>query len=76
MLDVTYILTREGWLYLATTLDLFHREVNRLGHGRWITRQLVIDALKMAVKNGCLESGLVYHSDRGVQYASNGFKPF
>ena len=42
--------------------------------GRRITRQLAIDALNMAIKNGCVESGLIHHSDRGVQYASNEFR--
>jgi putative transposase len=42
--------------------------------GQWITRQLVIDALNMAVKNGCLKSRLIHHSDRGSQYASNEFQ--
>ena len=72
--DITYIPTREGWLYLAVTLDLFHRKVIGWAMDRWITRQLAIDALKMAIKNGCLKSGLIHHSDRGVQYASNGFQ--
>ena len=72
--DITYIPTREGWLYLAVTLDLFHRKIIGWAMGRWITRQLVIDALNMAIKNGCLEQGLLHHSDRGVQYASNEFR--
>ena len=72
--DLTYIPTLEGWLYLAVTLDLFHRKVIGWSMGRWITRQLVIDALNMAIKNGCFESGLIHHSDRGVQYASNEFQ--
>ncbi len=72
--DITYIPTREGWLYLAITLDLYHRKIIGWAMDRWITRQLVIDALNMAVKNGCLESGLLHHSDRGVQYASNEFR--
>ena len=42
--------------------------------GWCITRQLAIDALNMAIKNGCLKSGLIHHSDRGVQYASNEFR--
>ena len=71
--DITYIPTREGWLYLAITLDLFSRKVIGWSMGRWITRQLVIDALNMAIKKGCLEPGLLHHSDRGVQYASNEF---
>jgi transposase InsO family protein len=41
---------------------------------RWITRQLAIDALNMAIKNGCLEPELTHQSDRGVQYASNEFQ--
>jgi transposase InsO family protein len=72
--DITYIPTREGWLYLAATLDLFHRKVIGWAMDRWITRQLAIDALSMAVKNGCLKIGLIHHSDRGVQYASNEFQ--
>ena len=42
--------------------------------GRWITRQLAIDALKMSIKNGYLNLRLIHHSDRGVQYASNEFR--
>jgi len=72
--DITYIPTLEGWLYLAVTLDLFHRKVIGWSMGRWITRQLAIEALNMAIKNGCFESGLTHHSDRGVQYASNEFR--
>ncbi len=72
--DITYIPTREGWLYLAATLDLFHRKVIGWAMGRWITRQLAMDALNMALKNECLKSGLIHHSDRGVQYASNEFQ--
>ncbi len=72
--DITYIPTLEGWLYLAVTLDLFHRKVIGWSMGRWITRQLAVNALNMAIKNGCLKSGLIHHSDRGVQYASNEFQ--
>ena len=72
--DITYIPTLEGWLYLAVTLDLFHRKVIGWSMGRWITRQLAIDALNMAINNGGLKSGLIHHSDRGVQYASNEFQ--
>jgi putative transposase len=72
--DITYVPTLEGWLYLAVTLDLFHRKAIGWSMGRWITRQLVIDALNMAIKNGGLKSGLIHNSDRGVQYASNEFR--
>lgn len=72
--DITYIPTREGWVYLAVTLDLYHRKVVGWAMDRWITQQLVIDALIMAIKNCKPESGLVHHSDRGSQYASNAFQ--
>jgi len=72
--DITYIPTREGWLYLAATLDLFHRKVIGWAMDRWITRQLAMDALKMPIKNEGLKPGLIHHSDRGVQYASKEFQ--
>ena len=72
--DITYIPTREGWLYLAATLDLFHRKVVGWAMDRWITRQLVIDAINMAIKSGDQKPGLIHHSDRGVQYASHEFQ--
>jgi len=72
--DITYIPTQEGWLYLAVTLDLFHRKVIGWAMGRWITRQLVIDALNMAITNGRPRPGMIHHSDQGVQYASNEFQ--
>jgi len=72
--DITYIPTREGWVYLAVTLDLYHRKVVGWAMDRWITQQLVLDALTMAIKTGKPGSGLVHHSDRGVQYASNAFQ--
>ena len=72
--DITYIPTREGWLYLAVTLDLFHRKVIGWALDRWITRQLVIDAFNMAIKSGERKPGLIHHSDRGVQYASHEFQ--
>lgn len=72
--DITYVPTREGWLYLAVTLDLFHRKVIGWAMGRWIARQLAIDALTMAIRNGHRKPGLIHHSDQGVQYASNEFQ--
>jgi putative transposase len=72
--DITYVPNLEGWFYLAVTLDLFHRKVIGWSMGRRITRQLAIDALNIAIKNGYFESGLLHHSDRGVQYASNEFQ--
>lgn len=72
--DITYVPTREGWLYLAVTLDLFHRKVIGWAIGRWIARQLAIDALTMAIRNGHRKPGLIHHSDQGIQYASREFQ--
>jgi transposase InsO family protein len=72
--DITYIPTQEGWLYLAVTLDLYHRKVIGWAMDRWMTQQLVIDAFTMALKNGRPGHGLSHHSDQGVQYACHGFQ--
>jgi len=72
--DITYIWTREGWLYLATIIDLCSRKI--VGWSLWerLTRQLVIDAFNQAVgRRGNIE-GLIFHSDRGSQYASHDFR--
>jgi putative transposase len=68
--DITYIPTREGWLYLSVVLDLFNREVVGWSMGSRMTRQLVVDTLAMAIDNRSPEDGLLHHSDRGSQYAS------
>jgi putative transposase len=72
--DITYIPTGEGWLYLAVTVDLFHRKVVGWAMDRWITRWLVMRALNMAIKKGDMKPGLLHHSDRGVQYACRDFR--
>ncbi|MDX1411929.1 MAG: IS3 family transposase [Nitrospirales bacterium] len=72
--DMTYIPTQEGWLYLAVTLDLYHRKVVGWAMDRWMTQQLVIEAFTMAMKNGRPGRDLVHHSDQGVQYASDAFQ--
>jgi len=68
--DITYIWTREGWLYLAAILDLFSRRVVGWSLDSHIDRTLALDALAMALKTRHPEPGLLHHSDRGVQYAS------
>jgi putative transposase len=68
--DITYIWTREGWLYLAAILDLFSRRVVGWSMDSSIDRRLALDALGMALKTRRPEPGLLHHSDRGVQYAS------
>ena len=75
--DVTYIPTREGWLYLAVVEDLFSRRVVGWSMGATMTSRLVVDALEMALARrlkGSLSSGLVAHSDRGSQYASEHYQ--
>lgn len=68
--DITYISTREGWLYLAAILDLFSRRVVGWAMGACIDRQLTLDALEMALRARRPSEGLLHHSDRGSQYAS------
>ncbi|OLO25323.1 hypothetical protein BTR23_24870 [Alkalihalophilus pseudofirmus] len=68
--DITYIHTNEGWLYLASVMDLYSRKIVGWAMDKTMTKQLVIDALKMAYKRQKPKPGLIYHSDRGVQYAS------
>ena len=72
--DITYIWTKEGWLYLAVVLDLYSRSVVGWSMGERIDRKLVLDALKMAVKRRKPPRGLIHHSDRGSQYASREFR--
>jgi putative transposase len=72
--DITYIWTTEGWLYLAVVIDLFSRSVVGWAMDKRMTRQLVMDALTMAVQRRRPPSGLIFHSDRGSQYASAAFQ--
>jgi len=69
--DLTYIETREGWLYLATVLDVFSRRIVGWSMGSTRDAALVCRALEMAVSQRCPEPGLIHHSDRGVQYTSD-----
>jgi len=72
--DITYIWTDEGWVYLAVVLDLFSRQVVGFSMGERMTRALVIDALRMAWFRRRPAAGLIFHSDRGSQYASEEFQ--
>jgi transposase InsO family protein len=72
--DITYIATREGWLYLAVVIDLFSRQVVGWAMGKRMTRHLVIDALTMAWFRRRPAEGLIFHSDQGSQYASGEFQ--
>jgi transposase InsO family protein len=68
--DMTYIPTREGWLYLAVVLDLFSRRIVGWSMGATITAELACGALEMAWRQRLPGKGLIFHSDRGSQYAS------
>lgn len=72
--DITYIPTDEGWLYLATELDLYSHRIVGWSLGSRLSRHLVLDALEMAVGRRRPEPGLIHHSDRGVQYACGDFQ--
>ena len=73
--DITYIPTGEGWLFLATVIDLFSRRVIGWGVADHLRTPLVADALEMAVatRGGRVE-GVVFHSDRGCQYTSSEYR--
>lgn len=72
--DITYIGTEEGWLYLATVIDLFDREVVGWSMDSTMTRKLVIDAFNAAILKELPSEGFIFHSDRGVQYASYDYR--
>jgi len=69
--DITYVWTNGGWLYLAVVIDLFSRQVVGWSIQRHMRAELVNDALKMALLKRKPGKGLVWHTDRGSQYASD-----
>jgi transposase InsO family protein len=68
--DITYIATGEGWLYLAVVEDLYSRQIVGWSMDERMDSRLVVDALEMALAARQPGAGLVAHSDRGSQYAS------
>lgn len=74
--DITYLRTGEGWLYLATVIDLATRMVVGWQLAEHMRTSLVVDALDMAIAHGHLDPGAVFHSDRGTQYTSAEFSRF
>ncbi len=68
--DLTYVATREGWLYVAVIMDLWSRRVVGWSTGPSLQSCLVLSALQMALRHRQPKPGLIHHSDRGVQYAS------
>ena len=72
--DITYIPTREGWLYLAAVEDLYSRRVLGWALADHMKSRLVVDALELAVQRRLPGEGLLAHSDRGGQYASEHYQ--
>ena len=72
--DITYIPTDEGWLYAAIVKDLCLKKIVGYAFSSRIDTNLTIAALKMAVNRQKPQDNLIFHSDRGVQYASTGYR--
>lgn len=72
--DITYIWTNEGWLYLAVVIDLYSRAVIGWSIQATMTRELISDALIMALKRRNFPRGMIFHSDRGSQYCSHDYQ--
>jgi transposase InsO family protein len=68
--DITYVQTRQGWVYVAAILDLYSRRIVGWSVSSQINTALVLAALQMALCHRKPPAGLIFHSDRGVQYAS------
>jgi transposase InsO family protein len=74
--DITYVLTAQGWLYLALVMDLWSRRIVGWAMAGHLRSELVLSALQMACQHRHPPKGLIVHSDRGVQYASQETRRF
>ena len=72
--DITYIATQEGWLYLAAILDRYSRKIVGWAMSERIDTALVLQALRMALLHRHPQTQLLFHSDRGIQYASGDYR--
>jgi putative transposase len=72
--DITYVRTRAGWLYLATVMDLFSRKIVGWAMAPHMQAELVCQALSKAVASRQPKAGLMVHTDRGSQYASDSYR--
>jgi putative transposase len=72
--DITYVLTAAGWVYVAAILDLYSRRVVGWAVSQQINTALVLRALAMALTHRQPPAGVIFHSDRGVQYASGDYR--
>jgi putative transposase len=72
--DITFIWTREGWMYLAAILDVFNRQIVGWSMGDRLNHGIIVEALEKAFRRRKPRAGLIFHSDRGSQYASYAFR--
>jgi putative transposase len=72
--DITYVETKEGWLYVALVLDVFSRKFVGWAASDSLVHDLTVAALRMALVRRDPDAGLLHHSDRGVQYAAAGYR--
>jgi putative transposase len=72
--DITYVSTRQGWVFVAAILDLYSRRVIGWAVSQQVNTALVLAALSMALTHRQPPAGLIFHSDRGVQYASSDYR--
>lgn len=72
--DITYIRTEEGWLYLAAVIDIYSRKIIGWQLDKRLNSDLVEKALKNALMDRRIEKGIIFHSDQGIQYASENFR--
>ncbi|MCK1740902.1 IS3 family transposase, partial [Bradyrhizobium sp. 139] len=72
--DITYVQTDQGWLYLATVMDLYSRKIVGWAMADHLRAELPLAALRMAIAAQRPNAGLIHHSDRGVQYASADYR--
>jgi putative transposase len=72
--DITYVSTREGWLYLAAILDMYSRRIVGWAMSERMTDNLTLDALRMALRRRQPGPALVHHSDQGSQYTSHAYQ--
>ena len=72
--DITYVWTREGWLFLAVLIDLYSRQVVGWSMSERMKKELTLNALNMALRRRRPPAGLIHHTDRGSQYASHAYR--
>jgi len=76
VMDITYVATKEGWLYVSTVLDLYSRKIVGLSMGNRIDAELILQSLKQAVAHREPARDLILHSDRGCQYTSDAYRDY